>query len=313
MNRLELDIPQDKEFDVVGMGLNAVDYLCVVPHFPTYDSKTKMLDFMRQGGGQVATALVTCSRLGLKTKYIGKIGSDELGVFSKESIEKEGVDASDIIVEEGSRTQFAFILVDNSTGERTIIWDRDPKLEIRPQELDRSATCSGRVLHLDGHEVPASIQAAKWAREAGIPVVLDAETVKDGTEELLFLTDILIASTTFPRILTGISDVIQALNKLKAYGSNVVCITLGKEGALAYYRGQIIKCPGFEVKALDSTGAGDVFHGAFIYGMLERWTIEETLRFANAAAAMKCRSIGGRQGIPTQVEVEEFLERNVEG
>ena len=310
MNPLEVTVPDNKEFDVVGMGLNAVDYLCVVPHFPLYDSKMRMSAFAKEGGGQVATALVTCSRLGLKTRYIGKVGSDEMGLFSKESIRKDDVDVSHIIVQEGARNQFAFILVDAHTGERTIVWDRDPKLTISPNEMDKNVICSGRILHLDGHEVAASIQAAKWAREVGIPVVLDAETVKEGTEELLSLTDILITSSAFPQTLTGISDDIQALTKLSLYEPLIVCMTLGKDGALAFYKGKFIRSPGFNIKAVDSTGAGDVFHGAFIYGMLAGLPIEEILRFANAAAAMKCLSLGGRQGIPTLNEVIEFIEWN---
>ena len=310
MNFLEMDIPAAREYDVVGMGLNAVDYLCVVPHFPAYDSKIRMSAFVKEGGGQVATALVTCSRLGLKTRYIGKVGSDDMGSFSRESLRREGVDVSNIIVQEGSRNQFAFILVDAETGERTIVWDRDLKLTIYPDELDKSVICSGRILHLDGHEVPASIQGAEWAKQEGIPVVLDAETVKEGTGELLSLTDILIASTSFPLTFTGISDHAEALKELSCYGPLIVCMTLGKDGCLALYKGKFIRSPGFNVKAVDSTGAGDVFHGAFIYGMLAGWAIEEILRFANAVAAMKCRSLGGRKGIPELIEAMEFIECN---
>jgi len=293
---------------VVGMGLNAVDHLCVVPNYPQFDSKVKMLEYSKQGGGQVATAMVTCVRLGLKAKYIGKVGDDEFGWFSLETLKREGIDVSEVMVEKGAYSQFAFILIENGTGERTIIWDRDDTLKIHLHEIKKESICSGKVLHLDTHEVEASIQAARWAKEEGIPVMLDAEKVKDGTAELLTYVDILIADRTFPKSMIGCDDVRESLEKLGKLGPSFVCVTLGKEGSLALYDGEIFKTPAFKVECKDTTGAGDVFHGAFIYGMLRNWEIEEILRFSHGAASLKCRSLGGRSGIPSLPAIMKFID-----
>src|SRR5512139_543802 len=167
--RLNPSLPTDKPFDVVGMGLNSVDFLTVVPEFPAPNSKMKMLHFSKQGGGQVATALVALIRWGVKTKYIGKVGVDELGQFSLQSIRQEGVDVSSVTIEPNATNQFATILVDGSTGDRTILWNRDDRLMYREGELRKEAVCCGRLLHLDGHDIRAAIQCARWAKEESIP------------------------------------------------------------------------------------------------------------------------------------------------
>ena len=149
---------KDKPFDVVGMGLNSVDFLCVVPEFPAPNSKTKMLQFSKQGGGQVATAMVALSRWGVKAKYIGKVGEDEWGEFSLHSVRQEGVDVSSVTIEPNATNQFATIIVDRTSGERTILWDRDERLMYREGELRKEEICSGKLLHLDGHDIQAAIQ-----------------------------------------------------------------------------------------------------------------------------------------------------------
>ena len=163
--RFDLPFPKDKPFDVVGMGLNSVDFLTVVPEFPTLNSKMKILRFSKQGGGQVATAMVALSRWGVKTKYIGKVGGDELGQFSLNSIRQEGVDVSSVTIESNPPNQFAIIIIDGVSGEGTILWDRDERLMYREGELKKEDICSGRILHLDGHDLRAAIQCVKWARE----------------------------------------------------------------------------------------------------------------------------------------------------
>ena len=192
--RFNLSFPKDKPFDVVGMGLNSVDFLCVVPEFPAPNSKMKMLQFSKQGGGQVATALVALSRWGVKTKYIGKVGADELGQFSLNSIHQEGVDISSVAVEPNATNQFATIIVDGSTGDRTILWNRDDRLMYREGELRKEEVCCGRLLHLDGHDIRAAIQCARWAKEEHIPTVVDLDKVEPLTAELIGEVDFLITS-----------------------------------------------------------------------------------------------------------------------
>jgi len=298
---------QDKPFDVVGMGLNSVDFLSLVPEFPAPNSKMKMLRFSKQGGGQVATAMVALSRWGVKTKYIGKVGEDELGQFSLKSIRQEGVDVSSMTVEPNATSQFAMIIVNGPAGERTILWNRDERLKYQEGELRKEEVCSGKLLHLDGHDIRAALQCARWAKAEGIPVAIDLDKVEPLTSELIKEIDFLICSSRLPALYTGISDQKKALLELQKHTPGFLCATLGHEGAVALVHGEFLYAEGFKVKAVDTTGAGDVFHGGFIYGLLQNWAVLDILRFANAVAALKCRELGGRKGIPTLEETQKFL------
>jgi sugar/nucleoside kinase (ribokinase family) len=304
--KFNLRFQQGKPFDVVGLGLNAVDFLCVVPKFPAFDAKTEIVEYEKQGGGQVATALVACSKWGLRTKYVGKVGENDLGMFSLKSIREAGVDISSVTVEKGAINQFAFILIDKESGERTIIWYRDKKLLYKEGQLSREYVCKGKILHVDGHDIEATIKAIKWAREEGIFTVIDIDKVEEKTSELIKDVDFLITSSTFGTKLTGIEDREKALVALKRYNKGFLCATLGREGAMAVVGDRIVHSMGFEVETLDTTGAGDVFHAAFIYGLIRNWEVLETLRFANAVAALKCTRMGGRS-VPTLEEVDSFL------
>lgn len=304
---LQFNLHTKKTYDVVGLGLNAVDHLCIVPHFPKFDSKLKMLDFKRQGGGQAATAMVACQRLGLKTRYLGKIGNDDLGRYSQKSLEDEGVDIKGVIVVPDTRNQFAFILIDQDTGERTIIWDRDKRLVMHPDEVPREIACSAKVLLVDGHDAAAALQAARFAKEDGIIVVMDAERISEETTELVSLVDILISEKHFPERFTGISDIKEALAEIALRGPRLAGVTLGKDGALAFYDGTFYHSPAYEVSCRDTTGAGDVFHAAFIRAIIEDWDIARCLDFSNAVAALKCRELGGRAGLPSFDEALEFM------
>ncbi len=290
----------------MGLGLNAVDFLCVIPKFPAFNTKTEIVHYEKHGGGQVATAMSACSKWGLRTKYIGKVGEDDLGMFSLKSIRKAGVDASSVTIERGSTNQLAFILIDRDCGERTIIWHRDKKLLYREGELSREDVCKGKIIHLDGHDIEATIKAIKWAREEGIFTVIDIDKVEEKTPELIRNVDFLITSSTFGQKLTGIEDREKALIALKRYNKGFLCATLGKEGAMAVMEDQIVYSKGFEVEAVDTTGAGDIFHAGFIYGLMRNWDAVEILRFANAVAALKCTRMGGRS-VPTLEEVNSFL------
>jgi sugar/nucleoside kinase (ribokinase family) len=305
--RFNCSFPEYKPFDVVGMGLNSVDFLCVVPEFPTLNSKMRILKFSKQGGGQVATAMVALSHWGVRTKYIGKIGGDELGQFSLASLREEGVDISSVTIEPSATNQYAMILVDALSGDRTILWDRDERLMYREGELRKENVCLGKILHLDGHDIRAALQCARWAREEKIPTVIDLDKVESLTSELIKEIDFVVTSARFPMLFTGISDREKAFLELQKHTPGFLCTTLGHEGTVAFVEGQLVYVKGFDVKTVDTTGAGDVFHAGFIYGLLENWEIEEILRFANAVAALKCRDLGGRKGIPTLKETYELL------
>ena len=305
--RFNLSFPKDKPFDVVGMGLNSVDFFSLVPKFPTLNSKMEILRFSKQGGGQVATAMVALSRWGVKTKYIGKVGEDELGQFSLHSIRQEGVDVSSVTTEPNAANQFATIIVDGALGERTILWNRDERLMYREGELRKEEICSGKFLHLDGHDIHAAIRCAGWAKEEGIPTVVDLDKVEPLTSELIKKIDFVITSSRFPTLFTGISDREKALIEIQRQTPGFLCATLGREGAVALMKGGIFRIAGFKINTVDTTGAGDVFHAGFIYGLLQNWEVREILKFANAVAALKCRELGGRKGIPTLKETQNFL------
>jgi sulfofructose kinase len=289
------DIPPT---DVVGLGLNAMDTICVMPRFPQPTTKTHLQDVRIEPGGQVATALVTCTRLGLRARYIGSVGTDEWGKMQLASLRAEKLDLH-VREVEGASSQIAVILLEEGVRERTILWRHDPLLNYPPAQLRREMISGGRVLHLDGCDSAAAIQAARWAREDGMPVVIDIDQLyDDSTHELLPLVDYLIASSEFAEDPRALADL---------YGCPVVGITRGAEGAVFLDHGRLLTSPAFKVPIADTTGAGDVFHGAFIYGLLQAWPLEEIIRFAHAVAAMKCMQIGARRGIPTLSEVQQFL------
>jgi sugar/nucleoside kinase (ribokinase family) len=253
--------------------------------------------------------MAALSRLGLKTRYIGSVGSDRLGRFQLESLQEDGIESSGVRIVEGAETQTAFIIVDRLSGERTVIWSRDPLLEIDPATIDEQAVISGRVLHLDGHNVQASIAAASLARAAGVPTCLDIDNIYPDAERLLPLIDFLISSSTFPERLTGAGDLKSALRKLhEEFGSPFVAATLGDRGVLAYFRGEYIYSPAFKVDCRDTTGAGDAFHGGFLYGVLAGYAVEKTLRFANAVAGLKCTALGARTALPSRGQVDDLLD-----
>ena len=305
--RFNLTFPENKPFDVVGMGLNSVDFLVLVPEYPASNSKMRIRRFEKSGGGQVATAMVALSRWGTRTKYIGKVGGDELGQFSLESIRQEGVDVSSVTVESQVSNQFATIIVDGKSGDRTILWDRDDRLTYRDGELKKEDVCSGKILLLDGHDIRAALQCARWAREEHIPVILDVDKVEPLTSELIKDIDFVVTGSRFPTLFTGILDREKAFLELQKHTSGFLCTTLGSEGTMALLEEEILRVKGSRIDVVDTTGAGDVFHAGFIYGLLQNWDLEKILQFANAVAALKCRELGGRKGIPTLREVQEFL------
>ena len=303
-------LPADKEFDAVGFGLNAVDHLVVVPEYPDFDTKLRLKEHRRCPGGQTATAMVALRRLGLKTAYAGRFGSDDEGRFGLASLIDEGVDVEFAEVIEGARNQIAFILIDERNGERTIVWDRDDRLAYNVDDAPVKIATRGRVLHLDAHDPPACRAMASVARKSKTIVSADIDNAYDGLIELLPLIDVLITSRELPHRLTGIADERASLVEMKArYGCSLVGMTMGKRGALLYCEGQFLESPAYEVpgSCRDTTGAGDAFHGGFLYGLLRGEEIETCLTLANATAALKCRELGARTALPIEPELRQFL------
>jgi sulfofructose kinase len=302
-----------KEFDCVGFGLNAVDHLVVVPEYPAFNAKVRFLAHTQSAGGQTASAMVGLQRLGLRTAYAGRFGSDAEGRLGLRSLEDEGVDTEFAEVIEGARTQTAFIVIDARNGERTIIWDRDERLGYSREEAPDRVAARGRVLHLDAHDPPACARLAEQARAAGTIVSADIDNIYEGLPELLPMIDVLITSTEFPHRLTGIREMRTALVEMKArYGCAIVGMTLGERGALVYHDGVFLESPAWAVPGgcRDTTGAGDAFHAGFLYGLLRGEEIEVSLKLANGCAALKCRSLGARTSLPREMELRDFIDQH---
>jgi sugar/nucleoside kinase (ribokinase family) len=279
-----------------------------VHEFPALGGKERVVASSMQAGGQMATALVTCGRLGLKVRYIGKVGDDPAGRMQLASLRRERIDLADTKVVRGAPNQYAYIIVDQATGERTIFWDRDARLAVLPKELKPAAITSARLLHLDGCDVDAAVTAARWARRARIPVLADLDTVYKKVEKLFPCIDYLIASTHFLPAVTGHADPFRVLEYMaREYKVRTPGMTLGRDGALVYHSGHFFYSPGFVVETVDTTGAGDVFHGAFAYALLAGWEMARSLDFANAMAALNCTVLGARGGIKSRAEAEHLM------
>jgi sugar/nucleoside kinase (ribokinase family) len=298
---------RDTPFDVVGFGVNALDLVGVTDGFPAPDTKAPLLEFDVQGGGMVATAAVACARLGLRTRYIGKVGGDFWSRLSLRTLSKEGIDVRHVIRVKGGPGHVSLVLADRATGARTLFFRRPSTYAIRPEELDRQALTAGRLLHVDGVDAAAALQAVRWAREAGMRVTMDGERIVEGIEEVWPLADLLVCNPGFVRATTGHAALEDGLRDLADRGPARVAITLAGEGAVGLEGGRWVRAPGFQVEIVDTNGAGDVFHGACAFGELRDWPLPWTLTFANAVAAMKCRHLGGRRGIPRLPEVRDFL------
>ncbi len=298
------------DFDVVGVGLNATDTVLTVPHFPAYAGKVQVEEEILSPGGQVASALVACARLGLRVKYIGTAGDDERGRIQLESLRGSGIDLEHLRVRKNCANQSAYIVIDASTGERTIFWRRDDCLRIRPDEIEPAQIARGRLLLIDGHDTAAVARAAEIARRHRIPVVVDVDTLYPGFERVLENTDYLVGSSEFPAAFTGEHDPFRALALLQEhYGMRLAAMTLGSHGALAREGGKYLYSPAFVVNCVDTTGAGDVFHGAFCYAVLQGMSIRDSLEFSNAMAALNCTALGARGGIGTIEQAHALMRR----
>ncbi|MCW5978071.1 MAG: ribokinase [Bryobacteraceae bacterium] len=302
--------PLEPAFDVVGVGLNATDTLIVVPRFPPYSGKAPFEEDILSPGGQVASAMCVCARLGLRVKYIGTVGDDERGRIQMESLRGSGINLDHVQLRANCPNQSAYILIDRATGERTVFWKRPPCLRIEPGEITADQIACARLLHIDGHDTPAVEHAARLARGASIPVSVDVDTIYAGFERVLPLVDYLIASSEFPRNWTAEEDPFLALETIQnEYGMRMAAMTLGAHGALARIGGRFVYSPGFVVDCVDTTGAGDVFHGAFCYAVLQAMPIEQALEFSNAMAALNCKALGARGGIASREEALALMHK----
>ncbi len=292
--------------DVVGVGINATDTIIHLPHFPGLNSKVEIRSSEVKLGGQVASAVVACHRWGLSTRYVGKVGDDAAGKLQIDEMLRERVDAR-WIVTHGCASQTSYVLVDETSGERTVLWNRDSSIALCAEDLRREWISGASALLVDGHDTEAATQAARWAREERIPVVGDFDNRYPGVEALLEYVDFAITSNTFPEKLSGKTDLLKALPQIcRRFKCRMTGATLGRMGVLLWNGEKFLLAPAFRVRAVDTTGAGDVFHGAFVFGLVRGWPMEEILEFSCAAAALNCTASGARGHIATLDEIESF-------
>lgn len=292
------------------MGQNATDTLILLSHFPAYAGKVAFDHELLSPGGQVASALVTCAKLGLRVKYIGTVGDDDRGRIQLQSLRESGINLDHVEVRENCPNQTAYILIDRTTGERTVLWQRDDCLRLDPESIQPEMITSARLLHIDAHDTAAVARAAEIARQNQIPVTVDVDTIYHGFDRVLPHVDYLVASSEFPVQWTNERDPFRALETIQEeFHIPVAAMTLGALGALARVHGRFIYSPAFVVNCADTTGAGDVFHGAFCYAVLQNMPMRETLEFCNAMAALNCTALGARGGISTIDEARALMGR----
>jgi sulfofructose kinase len=293
--------------DLVGVGLNAADTLISLPSFPAPGSKVEYSAVSVLPGGQVASTVVACQSWGLTTRYVGKLGDDDAARLHCREFARAGVETQ-LVEVSGCASPQSLIIVD-AAGERTVLCRRDERLILKPSELNREWIINARALHVDGHDTAAATQAARWAREAGVQVIADLDEAYPGVEGLLGIVDHLIVSRNFPPQITGEPHLEDALRLMhRRYGSTLTAATLGEDGVLAWDGSQFHHAPAYRVTVADTTGAGDIFHAGFIYGLLQDWPLQRQLDFACAAAALNCTAVGARGGIASLAEIEEVID-----
>jgi sulfofructose kinase len=297
------------DYDCLGFGICAADYLCVVPKYPELDKKTETVEFSLQGGGPVATALVTLARLGCSTTFIGRIGNDTNGKFLLNEFARENVDTTGIIVDRSMPTNQAFIWIDQQTGKKSIVLNSMHYRQVLPSDINLDHIGSVSYLLIDGRDTEATFELINWAKKKGARIIIDAGSPRDRMDELLGLVDYLIVSESFCQKHLKLTDYKKAIKKLLEYGAKAAVVTCGSTGCYGGDNSGIYYQPAFPVNVVDTTGAGDVFHGAFVFGLLQHWELPKILRFASATAAIKCTKIGGRSGIPDFQTVNNFLKK----
>jgi sugar/nucleoside kinase (ribokinase family) len=291
--------------DVVGVGANSVDFVYRLPHYPRPDStfaKLPITAYLVSCGGQVTTALATCVAMGLRTSYIGTTGSDDNGGRMRDELARLGIDLTYASIREAANP-FAVILLDDREGERIVLWRRDAQIALEARDINGDAIRAARLLHVDDVDLDASIEAARIARERGLPVTSDIEQTTEGVHALIDAVTVPIFAEHVPAALTGESDMARALRALRVPHHSMLAVTLGARGAMLLEGEHLHHEPGVQVRAVDTTGAGDVFRGAFIHALLRGDPPRDILRFANVAAALSCTKVGAMSSVPTLADV----------
>ena len=299
------------KLSIVGIGMACLDIVVRAKELPTWDKGTRLSGIAIEGGGPAATAIVAAQRLGANCGFIGTYGGDRLGDIKLQTMVENGVDTSRMVRQEGPENQVVLVAVQEETGERIFSGFNRSGLELTPKDLDKDYIIQADFLHMDGYHPKAALQAAALMKRAGKKIMLDGSATKgpisDGMINLIPFVDILICGNGFGKALTGYSDLWKAGRAMRSLGPDIVVQTEGVEGSYTCTESDEFHTPAFKVNVIDTTGAGDVFHGAFMVGMLKGWDIRSILRFSTAVAGIKCTQISGRTGIPSFEQTIQFL------
>ncbi len=295
-------------YDILGVGFSVLDWVVLCDGFPLEDVKIPAKGVMTQGGGPCATALATACKLGATAAFVGVVGQDDAARATLSDFERYGVCTDYIRVQEGAASACSTVIVNVQNGKRTCLWTYGSVARTAKEDVPLSVLRSAKILHLDAHMMDTAIWAAERARQAGVLVSLDAGTPYEGIEKLLPLVDVLIPCENFALRFTGCADVREAAKELyRRYRPRTLAVTMGPLGGVVFEDGEPKQYDAFSVKAVDTNGAGDVFHGAFLAATLKGMDDTTAARYASAAAAIKCRGVGARQSAPTAQEIESFF------
>ncbi len=298
--------PMPATLDIVGIGVCTVDHLVTVPRMPHRNENMTALNYDRQPGGLASIALIAAARLGARAKIIARIGDDDAGAYIRRALTEEGIDVAQLLVEPGSESNISVILVHEGSGDRSIITRPPTGSPVSPKEFNREDITAARVLFVDSLN-EATLRAARWAKEAGMKVLLDPGLPYAQIKPLLEYVDVPIVPEYWARALMPDQPPAAIAERLRDEGAEIAVVTLGERGAVVAWAGGTIAAPAFPVDVVDTTGAGDAYHGAFLYALLQDWDVPRMARFASAVGSMNCRAMGGRNALPTRDEVDQFM------
>ncbi len=290
------------------MGLGAWDRLLLFDTYPHANQKVECLASAATSGGPVPTALIVFAKLGGRAAFCGAVGDDYEGELFRSELQQYGVNLSHLMVRPGRKTPCAHIWVDRSSGERTVALDRGEANPVLKDELPQDLLKETPLLLMDGREVDVCLLAGRLCREGGGQVVLDAGSPRPRMRELLTMTDHAVVSSDFVRGTYPGLSLEQAAQEILSGGAKAVVITCGEQGGYWREGGRSAYYPAFPVEVLDTTGAGDAFHGAYLYGLGAGWDLPRCCRFASAVAALTCRALGGHTAAPTSAEIQELMQ-----
>jgi sulfofructose kinase len=299
-------------WDILGVGVVAVDDLVYLDRYPVAGSKVEVRVKRREGGGLTATALVAASRLGARTAFVNVLGHDELSRFTIQELEREGVDCRPILRQPGARPYHSVIIVDQSTGERTILYSAEGVVPLKAEDITEEMVAGCRLVFVDHLAADAGTRAFELAHAYNIPVVADIEReTLPGAKELMARADHLIVGVALAGRLTGETQPERMVRALSSAGRACCAVTAGEHGCWYAERGDAVRhWPAFKVDVVDTTGCGDVFHGAYAACIARGQSVAQAIRIATATAGLKATRPGGRAGIPDWDTVARYLEED---